>query len=239
MKYNHIFELLDYTRHSISYLKDHGYESQFEIKSILENLRSILDYSAYYTAEKLKIKNKVYFPYAKKEIEFKRNFKNNFGEIRNEYPKLYSLMEDLQPYKCGDNWILILCNATNKFKHRNPLEIQINYHTKKQITKLDIPGIQCGQFGINQINSGKLNVEIGSMTFNNIPMDDFTIEDGILKVSKSAHISPNIQYANVEQKEYIINEYECNLINLLETSLMYIHNFIYQLIESDTIKNHP
>lgn len=92
--------------------------SRVEIKACLECLRSSLEYSAQdiwvaYT----KKKNSVYFPYGKTEEDFNRSVKRNLPAVQDQFHEVYELIESLQAYKCGSDWLVWLCSSSNFNKH--------------------------------------------------------------------------------------------------------------------------
>lgn len=96
------------------------------LKNTLENLRSVLDYVAKDIVLKLKkiqknsyINEKVHFPYGQRENHFKDNVKRNFPTLRQDEPKIYKLIESIQPFKSKTNWLVDLCELTNEAKHNN------------------------------------------------------------------------------------------------------------------------
>ncbi len=124
-----IKELLDHCEKEIASLHEQAKKeniSKVSVKNTLENLRSVLDYSAQDILERLKessnnnkLPTKVYFPYGQKENHFKRSIKNNLPNLKQCEPKIHNLLENSQPFKLKDNWLVDLCSLTNDVKHNN------------------------------------------------------------------------------------------------------------------------
>lgn len=123
-----IQDLLEHTQNeitSISELAQKGTIKKVVIKNTLENLRSILDYAAQDIKVELKrhnkngVPDKIYFPYGQRENHFKKSIKDNLPGLPKHLPVLHALIQDMQPFKCGDSWLVDLCGLTNDAKHNN------------------------------------------------------------------------------------------------------------------------
>lgn len=221
-----VFDLLDYTEKQIINLKENSKFSKVDVKNILENLRSTLEYCAQFINYKLSLnKNGINFPYGENEQKFKIQLIKNLGNLQKISPKLYCLIESLQPHKSNNNWLVVMCKATNEVKHRKSLNIKEENYDKKKITHLEIPGVNLGQFWIDQINANKFKIEFTNMSFNNLPMDDFIINDGEIVTKREGVISPFFTFEIVNNKIFILEDYSYDLIELLDTSYMNVNNF--------------
>lgn len=109
-----------------------------EIRYCLSDLQSALDYFAYtlfmkYQYPRLikqgieleKLENKqrgVYFPHAYKESDFNRKIKISFQGLQQDYPEIFSVFKDVQPFNFpnkDDSWLFVLNKLANESKHRN------------------------------------------------------------------------------------------------------------------------
>ncbi|MCY1295217.1 hypothetical protein D9M69_475270 [compost metagenome] len=89
------------------------------IKSTLENLRSILDYSAHDIWDSYTRKNNSpHFPYGPDQKSFEKSVSKNLPGLNLQRPDVYALVESIQPFKCGAPWLPDLCSKTNFNKHR-------------------------------------------------------------------------------------------------------------------------
>jgi hypothetical protein len=123
-----IQELLEHAQNEISTISEqskNGTINKVSLKNTLENLRSVLDYAAQDMQSKLKtltnskIPEKVYFPYGQRENHFKKSVKRNLPNLSDLMPSIHSLVHAMQPFKCGDPWLVDLCGLTNDAKHNN------------------------------------------------------------------------------------------------------------------------
>jgi len=89
-----------------------------EVKNILENLKSPLDYLAVYLHDKYVNCGKshnIYFPLLKKSEEFENVFKGNLHNIENHLCGIKAKIESIQPYK--SDWMLNFHSLVNEYKH--------------------------------------------------------------------------------------------------------------------------
>lgn len=102
---------------------------QIDIKNYMENLRSALDYMAHdiyeqqiashrATTGQHEIKN-IYFPYGQTENDFKSGVGSSLPDLYAVSQDLYDIIEEIQPYKTGDNWLYEFCSTLNENKHDN------------------------------------------------------------------------------------------------------------------------
>ena len=78
----------------------------------------ILEYSAQDIWFSFNNKNKkLYFPYGKTEALFHANVKRNLPKLGDNNPNVLHLIQSLQPFNCGDDWLAELCDQTNFNKH--------------------------------------------------------------------------------------------------------------------------
>lgn len=129
-RYNDILELLGVCESNLGLVRE-AYEAARHnedllvaarptVKTILGDLRSVLDYSAMSIFEAYSTKDwSPHFPYGKDEHSFTGAVKKNLNGLREQMPDVYKLVRSIQPYVCGDSWLADLCIMTNVTKHRN------------------------------------------------------------------------------------------------------------------------
>ena len=140
-----------------------------KVKSILEHLRSCLDYLAHDIYEKVylntDIKNqdssnlKIYFPYGKTNNSFEKNLSRNFTDLKIKNSEIYSLIASVQLFSCGNDWLYNLCNLTNNNKH-NALTKQ----KRSDFLKVSLEGINIFRVDKNL----DLKIEMRNNTINGI-----------------------------------------------------------------------
>lgn len=108
-------------------LKNKSLDLRIPVKNLMENLRSALDYIAHDIYEIIcqpdKIANglsdsrTIYFPYAQNISNFASSVGLSLPNLSSLSPNVYSLVESIQPFKCGDSWLYDLCRILNENKH--------------------------------------------------------------------------------------------------------------------------
>ncbi len=120
---------------------------KIDVKNLMENLRSVLDYLAHDIYEKViqpariisgetEIRD-IYFPYGKDKHSFKSSLGRYLPQLETLSPPIFMRIEDMQPYKCGNDWLYSLCSILNQNKH-NQLTPQTR--EEKRGLKLDFEG---------------------------------------------------------------------------------------------------
>ena len=96
------------------------------LKHILEDIRSILDYIAVALFNKYCYKNKpnkkIYFPYCtedKKENNYSEMIKKNFPGLYENHKNIYYILSNCQHYNDSTKWLIKLSVLTNEVKHNN------------------------------------------------------------------------------------------------------------------------
>jgi len=179
-----IRQLLEHCTIEISNLSKtagNGEINKVFLKNTLENLRSALDYLAKDILIKLKsnpnlqtkkLPEKTYFPYGQKENHFKKSIQRNLPFLKQSEPKVYDLLESIQPFRSKHNWVVDLCSLTNDAKHNNLSKIE---NQKNVIVE---------QKGIARIEGGR-NVVMSNNYVNGVRQDDVFIDgNGEVNVEK-------------------------------------------------------
>ncbi len=192
MSNDDIKALLEHEVASISTLEHQARIGQVDkvlLKNSLENLRSILDYAAKDVREKLSqfsgnaslANDKVYFPYGLKKLDFTSSINKNLPNLNSFLPEVYLLIEGIQPFQSGENWLYDLCKLTNEAKH-NSLSKTKN---EKTVTILQ-PGA---------IHISGTDIEMFGNYFNGQRLDDVYVDEkgdfDIDKYSGSTEITIN------------------------------------------------
>lgn len=146
-KLSDIHELFSAIQENINVLEkkyeDARYDEEIDnvskptVKTTLEHLRSALEYCSqdiyhfvFNTPPTI-----IYFPYGKTSSDFSRAINKNYPKLKENSFQIYSLIEQLQPFTCDDNWLIDLCKHTNDNKHKK-LSKQTRINSEKSITSL-------------------------------------------------------------------------------------------------------
>jgi hypothetical protein len=115
--YNEIVEI--YQNNLLS--KEVTPELRLKIKTILEDSKSILDYTAHEIAERLNISSpKIYFPIVETGqsiINFDGCIGRNLPKLKDISSDLYIYLEKLQPYYSENKWLANFSEVLNINKH--------------------------------------------------------------------------------------------------------------------------
>jgi len=112
-----------------------GGNLKIDIKDYFSNLRSVLDYLAHDTVEKYcpsaDPNDRLYFPIALDQSSFEGIIKKSYPGLNTNSVKVYSILEDIQPYKKSENsWISSFNKINNENKH-DQLTPQTRMETKR------------------------------------------------------------------------------------------------------------
>lgn len=117
---NNIF-LLSKSYETARHDEDQLHAARPVIKTILGDLRSVLDYAAMsiYESYSHKSSAKVQFPWGSDEKIFSSAATKYLNGLNVQNPDVYALIRSIQPFVCSDSWLGDLCSAANTTKHRN------------------------------------------------------------------------------------------------------------------------
>ncbi|MHB9052423.1 MAG: hypothetical protein ACYC5F_00305 [Thermoleophilia bacterium] len=100
-----------------------------DVKNLMENLRSCLDYAAqdiyetivapHRTATGLNPVNRVYFPYGETKEKYDDSIVRNLPGLDSLNPAVYRILESVQPFSASTNWLIDLCSTVNDNKHNS------------------------------------------------------------------------------------------------------------------------
>ena len=234
-RYPDIVEVLDTVSSGIDEIsKAYDFARQDEeIHSILrtkvghcfEDLRRCLEYSAQdIWASYSKKKNKVYFPYGKTDEIFQKSVKKNLPALREQAPNLYALIESIQPFISGSDWLLELCGHTNFNKH-DRLSPQVRRNSPSSSTT----------FGnIAKVESGGTIILDGA-NWGGVPMS----KNGKLTISRDRTVAEmraeiSIPVPLVREFDWVKFEIDGSLhdiLDLIKNSHARISSYISQLNE--------
>jgi len=107
---------------------------KIDIKNLVGNLRSILDYIANDIRDKycppMKAKERLYFPILSDEASFNNQCAKWYPSLQNSCPDLWAFLESIQPYHQGNEWLGHFNRINNEHKHENLVE-QTRTETKR------------------------------------------------------------------------------------------------------------
>lgn len=137
MRKDQIIALLQHAQYDLKHIEAQYQKSlerqtiptslQIDVKNMMENLRSALDYLAHNIYEIVLMPARkaagdkqivnIYFPYGKSENDFKSGIGKYLPKLDSLQPALYKIIEDIQPHKSGNDWLYQFCQILNEKKH--------------------------------------------------------------------------------------------------------------------------
>lgn len=196
-----------------------------EIKHILEDMRSILDYIAVDIYKKYcnNIPKKIYFIYSRvgeNETQYLTKMNKNFPGLYDKYPYIYKLLSNVQSFNDNSNWLVKLNDLTNEVKHNNLYisKVEKEKHTLFQTndTSMQIVGNMSiqkngngyGIFGTGNVYvGGKGNVSFYGNGIIQIGSGSYNINNG-----ETRGIKKDISFINVVKSK----KYDENIISILK-----------------------
>ncbi len=228
MRKEEISELLEESDELIRQIISYRKVPRPKVKSILEHLRSSLEYLAQDINEKISRPKKIiYFPYGKTEDDFKNSINKYFPLLSQEFPAIYDEIVKIQKFKLNDDWLLKLCRLTNDAKHKNAIDV------KSQEEVLRSTSVEIDLFGSFILAPGS-TANVRNVSINGKRLDDFTYRDGNLEITKKGEIP--IRFKITKDKKILIGDEYLDLIPFLEKCQSNIKTFIeetYSIIEKN------
>lgn len=144
-------------------LKDKSLDIRIKVKNLMENLRSILDYTSRDIYEKIckhhrqksgrPDPRRIYFPYGRNEDTFRKSIGSSLPGLEVMSPSIYGLIKSAQPFVSNNSWIYDLCEINNENKHD-----KLTPQTREEIETYSVEGPQ----GSVSIISNNPNVRVTS-----------------------------------------------------------------------------
>lgn len=226
MRKESIDELLEEVKEIFQLISSYKKISRPKVKSILEHLRSSLEYAAQDINSKLvSPKQKLYFPYGNNEIDFEKSIKRNLPNLINQFPEIYIEIKKIQNFKSGNDWLIKLCNLTNVTKHNNAIDVRHDEEIVKSVS------IFAGGVNLAYIGGNCSNIRFTNTRINGKLMDDFIFDQGEIKITKKGDVSVNFKIT--KDRKIIVGEDQTDLLPFLEECIKNTEQFIndlYQLL---------
>lgn len=208
-----------------------------DVKHILEDMRSILDYIAVDIYNKYcgsHTNKKIYFPYSNEnedEQKYISNVNKNFPNLYSNYYSLYKELSNVQSFSDSSYWLIKLVELTNEVKH-NELCITKVQKERNIIMASDDTFIQVkGNLNIHKIGKNRYGVSgEGAVSVSGDGRLCFSCDGTVVvgngtynvDTKESNNLNTEIYYENsVKSKKY--NENIIDLLNLIfnkETQLI-------------------
>lgn len=219
MRKESIFELLEEAKDTFNVISSHKKISRPKVKSILEHLRSSLEYAAQDINSKMPmIKMKIYFPYGSTEEEFEKSIKRNLPDLALYFSNIYMEIKRIQKFDCGNDWLIKLCNLTNDAKHNNAIDIRRDEEVIKSVS------IKAGGMNLAHFGGSCSNIKFTNTRINGRLMDDFIYDQGKVQIIKKGDVS--VDYKITKDRKIIVGNDQIDLLPFLEECIENIEEFV-------------
>lgn len=174
-----------------------------KVKSLLEHLRSALEYVANdtydkYVGESSTPRPNIFFPYGEQKF-IDAFFVKKLNISAPVSSPLYEIYNSIQKYYSGDDWLSMMCNLTNEVKHRNPIPLEEEEYIKDIEVNFD-------GFGLFKADN-QSKIVFQDNYFDGGKLEDFTIENG--KVERHGNGKPlNIMFTHDKKIRFHGHNYE-------------------------------
>ncbi|MDC5409321.1 hypothetical protein OHW82_13280 [Acinetobacter baumannii] len=217
-----IDELLIEVKETFEHVKSYRKITKPKVKTILEHLRTCLEYSAQDISTKLgQSKNKkLYFPYGNSLKNLEENTDKYLTSLRSENPDIFNEIVELHAFKYEGSWMKVFCDMTNHVKHVAPLDIRQDSEIVKDI-KIEAEGVKLFRVG------SKSTLIVDGMKVRGKSIDEFKVNRGRIEITKKGESS--IFFKISKERKILVGDQQLDLLPFLETSIYKIESFINNL----------
>ncbi|HGH4719131.1 hypothetical protein [Enterobacter hormaechei] len=218
-------DLLNEVEENLATMKEMQQIRPVKVKSILEHLRSSLEYVANDTYDKYVTpppakRPRIYFPYGD-QSRIDKFFTRELNVNPPSSSPLYEIFNSIQDFRTGDNAFTMMCNLTNEVKHRKPIPLEED-STIKDVS-VNVEGLGLIKGDRNLIINFKGNYLNGER------IEDFTYKNGILENIGNG-IPVNIVIT--EEKKIRFHGIEYEVIPFIEICLKRIRAVVNEAYEA-------
>jgi hypothetical protein len=197
-------------------LRDKSLDIRIKVKNLMENLRSILDYSAHDIYESVcrgyrqklgkSDPRNIYFPYGRNENDFNSSIASSLPDLEVLSTPIFSLIKNEQPFISNNPWVCDLCGVNNENKHDRLIP-----QTREEIETYTVEGNQ----GSVSVIANNPNVQVtslpGAVSIFGVPAQ-FTPEG--IKTAPS-----NLAHKRTIWVSFVFEGTSINVLNLLKNAV--------------------
>lgn len=197
-------------------LRDKSLDIRIKVKNLMENLRSILDYTAHDIYESVCKQHQqksgkpdprnIYFPYGRNEKDFNASIMNSLPDLEILSMPIFSLIQKAQLFTSNNPWICDLCSINNENKHD-----RLTPQVREEIETYTVKGPQ----GSVSIISNNPNVQVtsqpGAVRIFGVPAQ-FTPEG--IKTAPS-----HLEHTRTIWVSFVFEGTSVNVLNLLKNAV--------------------
>lgn len=197
-------------------LRAKSLDIRIKVKNLMENLRSILDYTARDLYEgvckphrqklgKTDPRN-IYFPYGRNESDFKSSITKSLPDLEVLSVPIYNLIRNVQPFVSGNPWICDLCYINNENKHD-----RLTPQTRQEIETYTVEGPQGSVSIISNNPNIRVTSQPGAVKIFGVPAQ-FTPEG--IRTAPS-----NLRHKRTVWISFVFEGTSINVLNLLKNAV--------------------
>ena len=209
-------------------LNDKSLDIRIKVKNLMENLRSILDYTARDIYEVIckehrqksgkKDLHNIYFPYGSKENDFKSRVGSSLPNLENLSPSLYSIIKNVQPFESYNTWLYDLCKLNNENKHD-----KLTPQTREEVETYTVQGPQGSVSIISNNPNFRVTSHPGAVKIFGVPAQ-FTPQ-GIITAPS------NLEHRKNMWVSFLFKGTNINVLNLLNNAVPGVEAMITSIYE--------
>lgn len=220
MRKDDIDELLEDVKENFLLIRSYKKIPRPKVKTIMEHLRSSLEYTAQDINSKLSIprKDNFYFPYGGSPENLDNSVKKNLPLLKSERPDLFDEILYLHNFDSGSKWLKNLCDLTNHAKHKNAIEIKSDHE------KVNAVMVAAGGMNLFHIGGESSNIRVTNCSVNGKKIDDFVIDKGVVNITKKGELP--IDFKITKDRKILVGEQEIDLLPFLDLSIKSIELFV-------------
>jgi hypothetical protein len=204
-------------------LRDKSLDIRIKVKNLIENLRSVLDYTAHDIYEVVCKSHRqklnkphprnIYFPYGRNESDFRSSITKSLPDLKGLSGSVYSLIRNVQPFVSGNLWLCDLCDVNNENKHD-----RLTPQTREEIETYAVEGPQ----GSVSIISNNPNIRVTSR------------QDAVKIFGVQAQFTPegiktapsNLKHRRTVWVSFVFEGTSINVLNLLKNAVPGVQDLV-------------
>lgn len=229
-----IIKILDNANSNINKLEKNILDNNLEldetdiniqVKHILEDMQSILDYIAVNIHKKYcnNTQKKIYFiysPIGENESQYINRLNKNFPGLYDNYLDIYNLLSNIQSFNDKSNWLVKLNDLTNEVKHNDLYISKVEKEKHTSFQSNDVSMHIVGDMSIQRFGEGYGVFGTGEVYTGGEGRISF-YEDGTIQIGNGFYNVNNGETNGVEKSISFTNivkskKYDEDIVNLLK-----------------------
>lgn len=197
-------------------LRDKSLDIRIKVKNLMENLRSILEYTTHDIYEDIcephcrklgkRVPRNIYFPYGRTENDFKSSIANSLPDIEILSMPIFTIIKGVQPFISSSPWICDLCSINNENKHD-----RLTPQSREEVETYTVEGNQGSVSVIVNNPNVQVTSQPGAVSIFGVPAQ-FTPEG--IKTAPS-----NLRHKRTIWVSFVFEGTTINVMNLLNSAV--------------------